>query len=127
MIARPSKTRASGHPRRVVNRNSPIQTGAQPTNEGNDETTKAALFAEQAFHPGRVNFPAREVAEILRASVSHISNLIKCAEIIVPQENIDRAASRASIIIPRESLIDFLRRRTKFGPSKRERERKKKK
>ena len=83
-----------------------------------NETTEAAetLFAEQAFHSGRVNFPAREVAEILMVSAAHISNLIKDREIIVPQENIDRAASRASIMIPRESLVDFLRRRTRYGP-----------
>lgn len=103
---------------RIVNHNATVQVGASPTNEENDEPTKAAEtpFAEREFPSGRVNFPAREVAPILSISVSHIWNLIKDGEIIVPQENIDRAASRASIMIPRESIVDFARRRTTRGP-----------
>jgi predicted DNA-binding transcriptional regulator AlpA len=92
---------------RVVNNNATIQTGARPTNKGNDETTKASgtPFAEQAFPSDRINFPAREVAQILRISAAHVWNLIKANEIIVPQENIQRTPSKTSILIPRASLV----------------------
>lgn len=56
-------------------------------------------------------FRVDQVAEIFCVSVAHIFNLITEGEIDVPQERIDSAPSRGSILVPRDSLCDFVRRR----------------
>ena len=60
---------------------------------------------------GRESFALREVSELWRCSVHHLSRLVDQKEIVVPQENIDRAVSRATIRVPRASLVDFIKRR----------------
>lgn len=59
----------------------------------------------------RESFALHEVAELWRCSVEHLSRLVDQKEIVVPKENIDRAASRATIRVPRASLVDFIKRR----------------
>jgi hypothetical protein len=56
-------------------------------------------------------FRADQVAKIFHVSAQHVFNLIQEGEIVVPQERIESAPSRSSILIPRESLVDFVRRR----------------
>lgn len=56
-------------------------------------------------------FRADQVAKHFAVSVAHIWNLIKQGEIVVPQERIASAPSRASILVPRASLVDFVSRR----------------
>lgn len=60
---------------------------------------------------GRENFRLDEVATIFRCSLSHFWNLVEEGELAVPQENIDRAPSKGSILVPRKNLVDFVRRR----------------
>jgi hypothetical protein len=84
-------------------------------------------YGERLIPAGRTKFRLDEAARLLLVSNSHLWNLVKSREIIVPQENIDAAPSRPSIYIPRESLVDFVRRRTVGGPAERQRKRKKKK
>jgi len=80
----------------------------------------AISYGERTLPAGRTKFRLDEVARLLRVSNSHLWNLVKSRELIVPPENIDAAPSRPSIYIPRESLVDFLwRRRSGLGPSKR--------
>jgi hypothetical protein len=62
----------------------------------------------------RTNFPVHEIAARLQCSPQHIWNLIAEKEILVPQENIDRAKTRTTVQVPRESLVDFLKQRS--GP-----------
>jgi hypothetical protein len=62
----------------------------------------------------RKSFPLFEIACDWYVSVEHLWNLIKEKEIAVPQENIERASSRAAIQVPRESWVDFLRRRSRL-------------
>lgn len=59
---------------------------------------------------GRENFRFDEVARIFRCSLAHFWNLVEEGELVVPQENIDRAPSKGSILIPRKNLVDFIRR-----------------
>jgi hypothetical protein len=56
-------------------------------------------------------FRVDQVAKHLNCSVTHIFNLITEGEIVVPKEQLDSAPSRASVLVPRASLVDFVRRR----------------
>jgi hypothetical protein len=60
---------------------------------------------------GRETFALHEVSELWRCSVNHLSRLVDQKEIVVPQENIDRAVSRPAIRVPRASLVAFIQRR----------------
>lgn len=75
-------------------------------------------WIESAFPIERNSFRTGEVARTLSATVQHIFNLISEREIVVPEENLKRAPSRGSILIPRESLIFFLRTRTRLPGQK---------
>lgn len=61
----------------------------------------------------RKSFPVFEIAREWKCTVQHVWNLIKEGEIRVPQENIDRATSRAEIQVPRDAYVDFLRQRSR--------------
>ncbi len=58
------------------------------------------------------SFPLHQLAKIFACSVTHLFNLISEGEIVVPQAEIDRAASRPRILVARESVVDFVRRRS---------------
>jgi hypothetical protein len=67
-----------------------------------------------AFVPRTQNsFRADQVAKLFPCSANHIVKLIKHGEIVVPKERIDTAPSGASILVPRESIVDFVRGRTR--------------
>jgi hypothetical protein len=57
-------------------------------------------------------FRVDQIAKLFHLSTQHIFSLIKEGEIVVPQERIDRSLSRACILVPRDNLVDFLRRRS---------------
>ena len=63
-------------------------------------------------------FRVDQVAKHFEVSVAHVWNLIKQGEIVVPQERIASAPSRSSILVPRESLVDFVRRRSNTAEGK---------
>jgi hypothetical protein len=70
-------------------------------------------FDPEDFIPANQSaFRVYQVAKIFHCSTQHIFKLITEGEIVVPQERIDSALSRACILIPRDSLVDFLRRRS---------------
>src|SRR5690349_13183772 len=60
----------------------------------------------------RLSFPLHELAKSWCCSVQHLWNLVRQRELIVPQENIDRAKTRAAIQVPRQAYVDFLVRRS---------------
>lgn len=61
-------------------------------------------------------FRINQIAEFLSCTAQHIFNLVNAGEIQVPAENIARAASRPGIMVPRESLVAFLRARSTSNP-----------
>lgn len=67
----------------------------------------SAIDAE-AFVPRTQNsFRADQVAKLFSCSANHIVKLIKQGEIAVPEESIANAPSGPSILVPRESIVDF--------------------
>lgn len=68
--------------------------------------------AEDWLPRTQCSFPLHQLAKIFSCSVTHLFNLIHEGEIVVPQEQIDRASSRACIVATRENLVDFVRRRS---------------
>jgi hypothetical protein len=66
---------------------------------------------EDWFPVARAEFRIDEIAKIFSCSIQHVHNLVKSNEIKVPAENIAKAQSAACILVPRESLVDFLNRR----------------
>ena len=75
-----------------------------------------ALDADTFVPRGQSSFHVDQVAKLFCCTVNHILNLIKHGEIVVPKERIDSAPSGASILVPRESIVDFVRRRTHGSP-----------
>jgi hypothetical protein len=74
------------------------------------------------------NFRLDQVAQIFSCSVNHLFNLIEDGELACPKENIEKAVSRPGILVPRESLCDFVRRRSSpewFESERRERPKRK--
>jgi hypothetical protein len=72
-----------------------------------------SAFDADTFVPrSQQSFRVDQVAKLFAVTVNHILNLIKQAEIVVPQERINSAPSGASILVPRASIVDFVRRRT---------------
>lgn len=85
-------------------------------------------FDAESFVPQtQRSFRVDQVAELLEVTVNHILNLIKHGEIVVPKEQIDSAPSGASILVPRESIVRFVRRRrnspARLASNKRRRQR----
>jgi hypothetical protein len=82
----------------------------------------------ETFVPRTQNsFRVDQVAELLAVTVNHVLNLIKQRAIVVPKERIDSALSGASILVPRESLVRFVKRRqnspARLAANKRRRQR----
>jgi hypothetical protein len=70
-------------------------------------------FDPESFVPStQRNYRADQVAKLFSCSVNHVVKLIKQREIILPEESIASAPSGPSILVPRESIVDFVRRRT---------------
>jgi hypothetical protein len=72
----------------------------------------STIDAESFVPNTQRSFRADQVAQLFSASANHIVNLIKSGEIVVPEESIASAPSGPSILVPRESIVDFVRRRT---------------
>lgn len=62
-------------------------------------------------------FRVDQAAKMFCVSVSHVFNLIIEGEIVVAKERIESSPSRASILIPRESLVNFVGRRINSPPN----------
>lgn len=70
------------------------------------------------------SFRLDQIAKMFITSVQHVFRLITEGELVVPTANIEAAKSRACILVPRENLIDFVRRRSSpdwFAKKRRER------
>jgi hypothetical protein len=85
-------------------------------------------FEAESFVPRTQRaFRVDQIAELLAVTVNHVLNLIKQREIIVPKERIDSAPSGASILVPRESIVRFVKRRrnsaSRLAANKRRRQR----
>lgn len=65
------------------------------------------------------NFRLDQVADFLSVTVNHVFDLVSEGALKVPRENISRAPSRASILIPRASIVSFVRRRCSLSPERR--------
>jgi hypothetical protein len=87
------------------------KASAKKSAEKARETAQTELTVASFVPAGRESFSLREIAEIWRCSIHHLSRLIDEKEILVPQENIDRAATRSTIRVPRASLVDFIKQR----------------
>jgi len=92
------------------------------------DTNWRSQFDPESFVPRTQNsFRVDQVAELFAVTVNHILNLIKQGEIVVPKERIDSAPSGASILVPRQSLVRFVKRRqnspARLAANKRRRER----
>jgi predicted DNA-binding transcriptional regulator AlpA len=92
------------------------------------DTNVRSRFDPESFVPHTQRaFRVDQIAELLVVTVNHILNLIKQGEIAVPKERIDSAPSGASILVPRESLVRFVKRRrnspTRLAANKRRRQR----
>jgi hypothetical protein len=85
---------------------------------------KAKVDADSMIPAGRENFRLDEIARCLRCSLEHLWKLVKEGELEVPQENINKAPGKGSILVPRKSLVDFLRRRSSASYREKRRERK---
>jgi hypothetical protein len=75
-------------------------------------THMSLLDADELIPRTQAVFRVDQIAKQLQCSVNHIFNLITEGEIVVPQERIASASSRASILVDRESIVDFVRRRS---------------
>jgi hypothetical protein len=75
----------------------------------------------EAFPIDRTAFRVDEFARKMQCSVEHVFKLIKSGCIVVPQENLNRASSRASILMPRKGVVMFLRERSSPNYFKRHR------
>lgn len=64
-------------------------------------------------------FRVNQLAEFLEVSSQHLYNLIIAGELKVPAENIERASSRAAIMVPRASIVAFVRHRASSAYLKR--------
>jgi hypothetical protein len=69
------------------------------------------LDAESFVPDTQRSYRVDQIAELLAVTVNHILNLIKQGELVVPKERIDSAPSGASILVPRESFVHFVKRR----------------
>jgi hypothetical protein len=91
------------------------------------KTRTASLDADELIPRTQENFRLDQVAEIFCVSVSHLFSLIKEGELTVPKENIKRAVSRPGILVPRDNLVRFVKRRrnspTRLLANKRRRQR----
>jgi hypothetical protein len=85
---------------------------------------KAKVDADSMIPAGRENFRLDEIARRFRCSLAHFWNLVKEGELVVPQENINKAPGKGSILVPRKSVVDFVRRRSSASYRKRRRKRK---
>ena len=84
--------------------------------EGEENPMSPTQLAATWFPANRNEFRIDEIAKKFICSTQHVWNLIKDGDIKVPAENIKKARSRAGILVPRESLVDFVARRTKVYP-----------
>lgn len=57
------------------------------------------------------SFPLHQLAKHFECSVKHLFNLISEGELFVSQGQIENAPSRSRIVVSRESVVDFVRRR----------------
>jgi hypothetical protein len=71
----------------------------------------AVVNAEDLVPRSQRSFPLHQLAKYFECSVKHLFNLITEGEIFVPQEQIENAPSRSRIVVSRESVVDFVRRR----------------
>jgi hypothetical protein len=61
---------------------------------------------------GRDSFPVWELAKILSCSDHHIYKLIRAGAIAVPEENVRKAKTHATIVLPRAAVAEFIRVRS---------------
>lgn len=71
----------------------------------------SAIDAETLVPRTQNSFRVDQVAEFFSVTVNHILKLIKQGEIVVPKERIASAPSGASMLVPRENLVQFVKRR----------------
>lgn len=74
--------------------------------------------AEEWVPKTQSKFRLDQVAEFLSVTVNHLFNLIEERELKVPRKNISSAPSRASILVPRESIVSFCQRRHSRNPQR---------
>jgi hypothetical protein len=67
---------------------------------------------DDLFPPNRNGFRLDELARHFRCSTQHFYNLVRAGELSVPPDRIESAPSHTSIIVPRESICAFVRKRS---------------
>lgn len=86
------------------------------------QQSRDADFQAEEFIPRtQQSFRLDQLAEIFEVSVPHLYNLIRAGVILVPAANFDRAPSRASILVPRPSIVAFVNRQKSSTRLKRKR------
>lgn len=75
-------------------------------------SSSASFNADDFIPRNQRSFPLHQLAKIFTCSVAHLFDLISDGEIVVPHEDIDKARSRGMIVVTRENLVDFVRRRS---------------
>ncbi len=106
------KARANGSAKQRT-----IQTPAEDVAGRTAQSQESVGLDVEAWVPKTQSaFRINQVAEFLSCTAQHIFNLVNAGEIQVPAENIARAASRPGIMVPRKSLVAFLRARSTSNP-----------